>query len=269
MNISKEISHSFAICAYKESPYLEECVISILNQTIKSNVIMCTSTPCDYIEQIATKYSIPLFIRNGISDIKEDWNFAYNNAKSDFVTLAHQDDVYDKFYTEEMYKKITCQHNYNDIILFLTDYLPLKSKTRTKRDINCKIRHLLRSPLKINYLAGKIWIKKAILAFGNSICCPTVTYHKNKLGPNIFTSEYKFNIDWDTFYKLAKEKGAFVYVDRPLVLYRVHDAATSKEFINNHLRVYEDTKMFRQFWPAWLVYVIMIFYKKAYDTYNS
>ena len=45
--------HTFAICAYKESPYLEECIKSLKNQTIKSNILIATSTPNDYIKGIA------------------------------------------------------------------------------------------------------------------------------------------------------------------------------------------------------------------------
>ena len=39
-----QISHTFAVCAYKESEYLEECVKSLLEQTVKTNIIMATST---------------------------------------------------------------------------------------------------------------------------------------------------------------------------------------------------------------------------------
>ena len=45
-------NHTFAICAYKESPYLQECIDSLKSQTIKSNIIICTSTPCEYISDI-------------------------------------------------------------------------------------------------------------------------------------------------------------------------------------------------------------------------
>ena len=46
-------NHTFVICAYKESPYLEECIQSLMNQRIKSNVIITTSTPNVYIERLA------------------------------------------------------------------------------------------------------------------------------------------------------------------------------------------------------------------------
>ncbi len=269
MKNESNASHTFAVCAYKESPYLEKCVSSLLNQTQKSNIIICTSTPCDYIEQVARKYDIPLFIREGKSDIRDDWNFAYNSADSDFVTIAHQDDVYSKYYVEYMHKKLNKFKDFNDIIMYYTDYLPLKKEDNKKRDINSKIRRLLRVPMKAHVLAGSRWWRKMTLAFGNSICCPGVTYNKSKLGESIFTSEYKFNIDWDTFLKLSNEDGYFAYVDKPLIYYRVHNGATSKEFIENNLRIDEDTRMFCQFWPSIIAHMLMKPYKQAYKTYEN
>ena len=60
-----ENNHTFIICAYKESPYLDKCIQSLLNQTVKSNIVMYTSTPNDYIQDIADKYAIDLYSKNG------------------------------------------------------------------------------------------------------------------------------------------------------------------------------------------------------------
>lgn len=261
--------HTFAVCAYKESPYLKDCIESLVNQEEKSDIIMCTSTPCEYIRKIAMEYNIPLYVREGKSDIKDDWNYAYNMADADFVTIAHQDDIYCKEYVSQMFDTLEKCKTPEQVTIFLTDYLPLKETKGTKRDLNSKIRRLLRTPLKWRFLSRNRMIKRAILAFGNSVCCPTVTYNKKKLGDNVFTSNYKFNIDWDTFYKLAGQEGMFAYKDEPLVFYRVHDGATSKEFIDNHLRLEEDTRMFNQFWPECVTKLIMKFYTKAYDTYEN
>ena len=153
------IDHTFAICAYKESEYLEECIVSLENQTLKSNIIMTTSTPNSYIRDLAEKHSIPLYIRDGESDIKEDWNFAYNKAKTDWVTIAHQDDVYNESYVEEMNNKLVSISN---PIAFVTDYMPIKNGKIGPRDINSKIRRLLRSPIKNNRRAGSTFWKKKI-----------------------------------------------------------------------------------------------------------
>ncbi|MBO5509468.1 MAG: glycosyltransferase [Lachnospiraceae bacterium] len=264
--------HMFAVCAYKKSEYLERCVKTLCEQTVKSDIIICTSTPNEYIDGIAEKYGIPVFIRDGASDIRDDWNFAYNTANASFVTVAHQDDEYSEDYVKSLFDKINSYEkkydSSSDIIMFLTDYLPIKSGMRGPRDINCRIRKLLRAPLKSMRLAKIRFVRKMTLSLGNSIVCPSVTYNKDKLGDDVFTSELKFNIDWDTFLKLALEKGVFLYADKPLTFYRVHDGATSKEFIENHGREIEDTEMFRKFWPKWLAKLIMVFYKKAYDTYG-
>lgn len=261
----KEFSHTFAICAYKESEYLEECILSLKNQTLKTNILMATSTPNEYIKNLAEKYDIPLYVREGKSDIRDDWNFAYNSADTEWVTIAHQDDRYNENYAEELKKKVL---KTEDAIAFVSDYIPLKNGVIGPRDINSKIRRFLRQPLKNRRMAKSRFWKKSVLALGNSICCPAVTYNKKKLGDSFFTSDLKFNIDWDTFLKFAFIDGSFAYVDEPLVYYRVHDGATSKEFIENNKRITDDTIMFEKFWPRWVVKVIMVFYKKAYDTYS-
>lgn len=55
----KEFSHTFAICAYKESEYLEECILSLKNQTLKTNILMATSTPNEYIKNLAENTTSP------------------------------------------------------------------------------------------------------------------------------------------------------------------------------------------------------------------
>lgn len=257
--------HTFAICAYKESPYLERVIKSLKKQTVKSNIIMCTSTPCDYIRNMADKYDIPLYVRDGKSDIRDDWNFAYDMAKTQFVTIAHQDDEYHREYASYLKRMV---HKYDgDFLMFYSGYKPIKDGKVTT-DVNCKIRRFLRTPMKVSAFSKVRWIKKLTLCMGNSICCPSCTYNKEQLRDSMFTSDMKFNIDWDTFYMLAKMKGRFAYVDRPLTYYRVHDGATSKEFIDNSGRVVEDTLMFEKFWPRFIAKLIMRFYKKAYDTYS-
>ena len=150
----------------------------------------------------------------------------------------------------------------------MTDYIPIKNNKIGPRDVNSKIRRILRKPLKYKVLSKRKFWKKAVLSFGNSICCPSVTYNKAVLGDNYFTSELKYDIDWDTFLKLSNEEGAIVYNERPLTFYRVHENATSKEFIVDHRREKDDRIMFEKFWPKWFVSILMFFYKKAYDTYN-
>ena len=45
--------HTFVIPAYKDSPYLESCIQSLLNQTMKGEIVLTTSTPSLFIEEFA------------------------------------------------------------------------------------------------------------------------------------------------------------------------------------------------------------------------
>ena len=92
--------HTFVICAYKESAYLEECILSLKQQTVKSNIIMITSTPNNYIRELAEKYEIPLKVNEGEGGIVQDWNFGYAQCRTPYITIAHQDDVYFPEYAE-------------------------------------------------------------------------------------------------------------------------------------------------------------------------
>ena len=261
----KKMTHTFVVCAYKESEFLEENVKSLINQTLKTNIIMTTSTPNKHIEKIAKKYHIKLYVKKTKSDICDDWNFGYNLAKTDLVTIAHQDDVYEPNYAETV---INLFENYPDATISYSDYYALKHGQKTS-DRNKKKKKILKFPLRSRFLAKFRFFKVSSLAFGNSINCPSVTYHKKKIGENVFTSKLKFGLDWDTFLKLARQKGRFLYIPKRLISYRIHEEATTKQFILDHRRVTEDKIMFDKVWPHWITNLIMKFYVKSYDTYEE
>ena len=103
---------------------------------------------------------------------------------------------------------------------------------------------------------------------GNSISCPMITYNKNIVGDTPFQSKLKYALDWEMNLKVACMPGRFVYEKKPLGFYRIHEQATSKEFILNNKKEQEDIEMFCHFWPMWLVKGIMVFYKKSYSAYD-
>ena len=58
-------NHTFVICAYGDSKYLEECIHSLKKQTLKSQLILYTSTPSEYIEQICQNNAIVMQFYKG------------------------------------------------------------------------------------------------------------------------------------------------------------------------------------------------------------
>ena len=105
--------------------------------------------------------------------------------------------------------------------------------------------------------------------FGNPIICPSCTYDKEALGAPLFNSPYKFALDWDTMWKLAKRPGRFICEERPLIRYRIHDGATTKACIENHQRAADETAMYAKIWPKPVVAVLMHFYRRAYTAYEK
>lgn len=251
--------HTFVVCAYQESEYLEEVVKSLECQTVKSHIIMATSTPNDWIREIAQKHQIKLFVNDtGKTGIGPDWNFAVSCVKTKFVTLAHQDDIYDSHYTEEIDAKV---QKYQDAIMLFTNYKEIRNREIVKKNINLKIKSFMIFPVRL--MPYWSWCKKLILRFGNPICCPSVCLNIEKTGENPFREDMKSNIDWGTWYDFATKKGAFLYIKNILTYHRVHENSETSRCLNNSQRFQEDYEMFCRIWPKWFAKFIMIFYKWA------
>jgi len=77
-------NHTFTILAYKESPYLKDCITSLKRQTVKSKILIVTSTPSLYLDQISKEYRVPVKVNHERIDIGSDWTFAYNNAETQY-----------------------------------------------------------------------------------------------------------------------------------------------------------------------------------------
>ena len=105
-----------------------------------------------------------------------------------------------------------------------------------------------------------------ILSLGSPICCPSVTYNKDILGDKVFTSTMKCSLDWDTWYKLSKINGEFVYIDKYLTFHRIHEESETTNSIANNVRQNEDYEMYRKFWPKFIAKKLVKAYSKSLET---
>ncbi len=258
--------HTFVICAYGRSPYLEACIRSLKSQTLGSRIICTTSTPSHWLSELLARYSIPLFVREGESDIQADWNFAIEKADSGFVTIAHQDDLYNRHYVEELWNAF---ERYPDMTLFMTDAVTVRNGKVVHFSLKELVKKLLRLPLRLSAMGDREFIKKGILRFGNPVMCPSCAYRKNYLPDPIFHSELRYALDWDCLLDLAKWPGRFVCVEKPLLYYRIHGGAETAACIKDHRREKEERLMFEKFWTAPVVDVLMRFYRLAYGEYQK
>lgn len=254
-------NHIFVICAYKESEYLEECIKSLESQTVKSKIIMVTSTPNEYINNLAEKYNIKLYINKGEHGIGPDWNFGVSCTDTDLVTIAHQDDVYFENYLEEILKGYEKDHNCS---IIFGNYRELKNGKIIDLTKNLKIKQSLLKCLLKNPNSTRA--KQKTIKYGNAICCPCVTLNTRVVSKRPYSDEMKSNLDWYTWYEFSKLPNSFIYINKDLMCHRIHEESTTSNLIENNVRLEEDYKMLSLFWPKPIAKFLMHFYKDAVKT---
>ncbi|WP_455682837.1 glycosyltransferase family A protein [Thomasclavelia sp.] len=259
--------HTFVVLAYKESSYLEECIKSVLNQKYSSKVVIATSTPNEYIQNIADKYLLEIMVNpNPGQGIGYDFDFAISCGDTNLTTIAHQDDIYDYEYSNLIVKAY--KENPNALIVF-SDYYEIRNEGNVYSNTNLRIKRILLLPMKNRKLSSTKFGKRLILRFGNAISCPAVTFVKNNINTNdIFKCDFVCDVDWYAWEKLSLKKGKFSYVGKPLMGHRVHEESTTTEIINERIRTKEDLIMFQKFWPNSISRFINKFYVKAEDSNN-
>lgn len=255
----------FVICAYGESPYLEECILSLLNQSISTKIIVATSTPNAHIEALAAKYHLKVYVNHGKKGIAEDWNFGYQQADGKIVTLAHQDDVYETRFAQKNLEKINSARH---PLISFSDYGEIRGGNRVTRNRLLNIKRIMLFPLRVTLLQRVRFIRRRILSFGTAICCPSVTYVKENLPDIIFEPGYKGNVDWQAWEKLSKLKGSFIYCNDILMFHRIHSESATSINIAGNDRTKEDYEMFCKFWPKKIAGLLEYFYRNS-EKYNK
>lgn len=246
--MSLERIHAFAILAYRDSPYLEECIQSLKQQTVKSEIFISTATPSSFLTSVSKKYHIPLCVNKNSGGITSDWSFAYNVCKAQYVTLAHQDDVYLPLYTESCLSAVPGRKSSDNVIIF-TNYRELFEAKIRNYNLNLFIKRMLLLSFLFKQNIHSTILKRIILSFGTPIPCSGVMYHKEYIGSFSFSKIFQCNMDWDAWIRLSKIKGSFIYIRKGLLIHRIHSDSQTSLQIKNKIRKKEDTVIFERLWP--------------------
>ncbi len=239
--------HSFMICAYRENPYLEDCIRSLLAQKALGKIRIVTSTPNAHIEGLARKYGLELLQSPGGPTAAYDWNFAYAKADTPLVTLCHQDDLYCPEYLETALARIARSRR---MLILHTGYWERRGRERTASDRNLKIKRLLNFPLRFRWAWGWRWLRRRALSVGNPICCPSVLFNKDTVPDPPFALHMRNSMDWLAWVRLSKARGDFIYCPERLMEHRIWPGSLTTELIGNNVRTQEELEILRMFWPA-------------------
>ncbi len=252
--------HTFMICAYQENPYLENCILSIMNQTVLGDVKISTSTPNEYIKDLTKKYGLPLVINPGKGDIVGNLNFAYSQAHTSLVTLCHQDDYYDSRYLERI---LSAANRGKKPIIIYTDYYEDRNGEKVGENRLLNVKRLLNFPLKFQSFQRNKWIRRRVLSVGNPICCPSVAFHKPMIPDSLFSEKYSNSFDWEAWARMTVLDGEFIYCPDQLVGHRIWNGSVTSKTIENNLRKKEDYEILCRFWPAPVARLLAKFYGAA------
>lgn len=239
--------HTFVVCAYRKSPFLRECVSSLMAQTVHTRVIVATSTPNELIRDVASEFGLALAVNQGEPGIAHDWNCALRHADTPLVTIAHQDDVYNERYAEVA---LAYCGRAEKPLLFFTDYGELREGRAVDQSHLLRVKRAMLRPLKSDLNWGNIRLRRRMMSFGSPICCPSVTYCLTNLTTPVFLEGMRGGLDWDAWERASRLSGDFVYAPEVLMHHRIHEESETSALIRDDIRSREDYEMFRRFWPA-------------------
>ncbi|MDO8630581.1 MAG: glycosyltransferase family 2 protein [Phycisphaerales bacterium] len=251
--------HTFVVPAYGDSPYLEECLRSLQAQSMQSRIVLCTSTPSRIIDAAADRFGVPVLVNPHRQGMAEDWTFAYRAAETPYVTLAHQDDRYLPDYNATLVRTL---ERAGDSLLGFSDYAEIIGGEWRVHRVNLWIkRAMLRGTFLFSSVIRARFRKRLGLSLGCPICCPSVMFHKQRIGDIHFDSAYRFVVDWEAWLRLSEREGAFVYVPRRLLGHRLHHETETTRRTQGTERLREELEMLSKFWPASVAWMLLLGYR--------
>lgn len=263
----EDVMHSFVVPVYRDSPHLRACLDSLRTQTRRSPIVLCSSTPYAGLQALADEYGARLVLHSPNVGIGHDWNAALDQVDTEWVTLAHQDDVYLPEFTQRTLVMAACQPQ---AVMVMTGYGELIDSKVAESRLRLFSPMLLvkRMLLELGFLGRSAVVnpaaKRRLLRFGCPVPCPAVTL-RVRAGLR-FREGLRVNLDWEAWLRLAGQAGAFAYVRRALMLHRIHAGSETSDGIRAGIRAREDLMMFRAQWPAPIARMLARAYAMSYAT---
>lgn len=235
---------SVCIPTYNGSKYIEEAIVSILNQTYKNiEIIISDDNSKDdtlvIVEALLAQAKIPYFIFNhDPQGIGENWNNCVRKSNGEYIKFLFQDDVLENDCIEKMmefclldnqvglvYSKRKIIYNQNN-----SDHLKWLSRNENLYQSWSKLK------VEQGILEGNQYLKDLNLMREplNKIGEPTAVLLKKECFEKVgfFSKNLKQTLDFEFWYRLMKYY-KIGFIDQELISFRLHpDQAT---FVNKFL----------------------------------
>jgi len=207
----KDVTLSIGVPAYNQGKYLEETIISILNQTTAPfEIVVSNNHSTDNTEQVLNKYRqhIRVIKPDRHLPVHEHINFIASNLKGTWFSLLSSDDVFLPNFTEVALK--TIEKSPENAVLFRGNVQTISESGEPTGFVRLRFMKSIADPL---------------LAFAEQLLTPCVSFACFAVKKAAFDKAGGFptNIshlsDWGLWLKLS-EQGSFVYDPQILSKYR-------------------------------------------------
>ena len=253
--------YAAVILAYGDSPFLEGCLASWAAQSRPVRLLVATSTPSPFIDAVAARFGVPVAVNPAGGGIAQDWNFGLTAGNARYVTLAHQDDVYDPKFAEATLAAFAAAPN---AAACFTRYQEIDDAGAPTASKISRIKGLIESTILGSRTTVRGARMRAYLSFGNPLPCSSVTFDRTRLPDFAFSTDLKSNLDWDAWLTLCQQGVTFARVPARLVGRRHNELTETSRLIKSGRRGEEDLLMFRRLWPTPLAQLIAMAYRAGY-----
>ncbi len=262
MTLRPNARHGFVVPAYGASPFLEPCLKSLLEQEATGGILITTSTPNETVLALAERNGVEVIVNSARNGIGSDWNFALAQAPWPTVTLAHQDDVYDRRFAA---LSLSALDRNPDAAIVFTSHGEITDADERRSRLIWWVKMAIETFTVGSSERITGYRRKLLLSFGDPIGCSAVTFNRAVIPDFRFDPELTVCLDWEAWWRLHEQNYAFGHVPEQLVWRRYNDLAETWSGVRDGRRAREDALMFQRIWPRPLARVWAALYRVSYQ----
>ena len=240
---------TFAIPCFNAGEHLEALLASLWKQSVRDYALLLVddASDDDSIER-AQRLATSLRPEDGPAlriernparlGIGGNWNRCVELCDTEFVCLAHQDDVYAPSYLEEMTAALDADPQ------AMAAHCRARAIDEAGRSLDSDIERYKERFWQAPPRTAEEQFRS--LYEGNFVNCPTLFWRREHLVANPFSTTMRYALDWSHLLESLGEGARLQHVAEPLVSYRRHAGAASSAAVDSFDRYREEAEVLEE-----------------------
>jgi len=225
--------------------YIKRAIKSVENQS--SNNWQLYVVDGSDIQDIALKQYVDSLQNKKIQYLRNEkdrsmagnWNYSFDHAKSELVTLLHDDDYLSPKYVENM---LEVAEEFDGSAAYFCDVSIVNEHNRRAFSVADFIKRFIKPRGCIIHLSGDEGL--ASILNGCYIFCPTICYRKSKLSYSPFSNKWKMVTDLKFYLDVLSEQSVITGINQKLYFYRRHKQNQTSKMTESLDRFKEESDLY-------------------------